>query len=98
MLTECTHVSQSTPQVQWLGTIAPSSASKDLFIFYDFLPTAAELAGVPRSAWPKSDGVSAVPIFKASVAHVVGKLAPASPNRVLYLFCALGAVRFFALN
>jgi arylsulfatase A-like enzyme len=41
---------RQTLVVQWPGTIAANSISDDLFIFYDLLPTAAELAGVPRSS------------------------------------------------
>jgi hypothetical protein len=77
---------ESNLQVQWLGTIAPNSVSNDLFIFYDFLPTVAELAGVARSAWPDTDGISAVPIFEATRPNMASKLAASTPtaNRALY--------------
>lgn len=58
---------RQTIVVQWPGTIPANSVSDDLFIFYDLLPTAADLAGLDRSKWPEGiDGISAVPIFKAA--------------------------------
>lgn len=45
--------------VRWPGRIRPGTTSDYPWVFYDFLPTAAELAGVPV---PKGvDGVSIVP-------------------------------------
>ena len=93
--TEHRFSNQLLAQVQWLGTIAPNSVSNDLFIFYDFLPTAAELAGVARSAWPDTDGISAVPIFDATRPNTASKLAASTPtaNRALYWeFCHNGLV------
>eukprot|EP01062_Namystynia_karyoxenos_P069260 TRINITY_DN64788_c0_g1_i1.p1 TRINITY_DN64788_c0_g1~~TRINITY_DN64788_c0_g1_i1.p1 ORF type:complete len:538 (+),score=156.10 TRINITY_DN64788_c0_g1_i1:100-1614(+) len=52
---------RQTIAVQWKGTIAPGSVSKQLFAFWDFLPTAAELAGIPPADWPRTDGVSIAP-------------------------------------
>eukprot|EP00049_Salpingoeca_infusionum_P006356 m.105623 g.105623 ORF g.105623 m.105623 type:complete len:506 (+) comp13283_c0_seq3:337-1854(+) len=44
---------------RWPGVIAANTTSRQLFAFYDFLPTAAELAGVPRSELPpRIDGRS----------------------------------------
>jgi hypothetical protein len=66
-----------------------------MFIFYDLLPTAAELAGVDRASWPVTDGTSAVPIFDASRADRTTKLesTSASANRFLYYeFCHNGMV------
>ena len=57
---------RQTIVVQWPGTIPANSVSDDLFIFYDLLPTAADLAGIDRSNWPETDGISAVPIFKGA--------------------------------
>ena len=64
-----------------------------MFIFYDLLPTAADLAGVPYKG--ETDGLSAVPIFEASRAGRATKLAASSPaaNRFLYYeFCHEGMV------
>src|SRR5947209_8165309 len=47
---------------RWPGTIKPAQVSNEVWAFWDFLPTAAELAG----AKPPSglDGVSIVPALK----------------------------------
>lgn len=42
----------------WPGTIAPGTTSDRLSAFWDFMPTAAELAGAPS---PATDGISLVP-------------------------------------
>ena len=48
--------------VRWDGHIAPAQVSSHQLSFVDFLPTAAELAGVPATALPpKIDGHSFVP-------------------------------------
>ena len=81
---------RQTIVVQWPGVIAPNSISNDLFIFYDLLPTAADLAGVDPKVYAFSDGLSAVPIFAATRENAVSQLAPSSPtsNRFLYYeFC-----------
>eukprot|EP01052_Picozoa_sp_SAG31_P013915 SAG31_NODE_849_length_11529_cov_3.342257_12_plen_149_part_00 len=70
-------------------------ARADMFIFYDLLPTAAELAGLDRTKWPDTDGLSAVPIFEASVADTTTnlRLSVKSPKRFLYYeFCHNGMV------
>ena len=52
---------RQTIVVQWVGTIAANSVSDDLFIFYDLLPTAADLAGVAPAVWePLTDGLRCV--------------------------------------
>lgn len=54
---------------QWKGTIAPGSVSRDITAFWDLLPTAAELAGLPPPA--RTDGISLVPslLGKPRAAH-----------------------------
>lgn len=54
---------RQTVAVQWKGTVPPGSSSSHLFAFWDLLPTAAELAGVPERAWPATDGVSIAPLL-----------------------------------
>lgn len=49
---------RQTIAVQWKGHIQPGSVSDHLLVFYDFLPTAAEFAGI---AYSGVDGISAVP-------------------------------------
>jgi len=44
---------------RWPGTIAPGTTSDEPLAFYDFLPTACELAGIDVPA--KTDGISFVP-------------------------------------
>lgn len=46
---------------QWTETIQPGSVSEEICAFWDFLPTAAELAGLP--APQKTDGISLAPVF-----------------------------------
>lgn len=50
------------------------------FIFYDLLPTAADLAGLDKVKWPDVDGLSAVPIFKATRTNQTTQLARAGKN------------------
>jgi uncharacterized sulfatase len=45
--------------VRWPGRIAPGTVSDHVWAFWDFLPTAAELAGAPIP--PGTDGISVVP-------------------------------------
>jgi arylsulfatase A-like enzyme len=45
--------------VRWPGRIAPSRLSQQVWAFWDFLPTAAELAGAPPPAG--IDGISMLP-------------------------------------
>lgn len=43
---------------RWPGKISAGTVSDHTWAFWDFLPTAAEIAGVEESALPKTDGVS----------------------------------------
>ena len=48
--------------VRWSGTIEPGSVSEHIGAFWDFLPTYAELAGVPATAYPDDiNGLSFLP-------------------------------------
>ena len=47
---------------RWLGVIAPGRTSDEPLAFWDFLPTACELAGVAAPA--SIDGISFVPLLK----------------------------------
>jgi arylsulfatase A-like enzyme len=55
--------------VRWPGRIAAGAISEDIWAFWDFLPTAAELAGVPFQN--NTDGISIVPALfgQAKQAH-----------------------------
>ena len=46
---------------RWPGTIAPNTESAHVSAFWDFLPTAAELAGAPA---PTTDGISYLPTLR----------------------------------
>lgn len=54
-----------TPTIaRWTGTIAPQQVSDVPWAFWDFMPTAADLAGLPRSAYPADiDGLSIAPLL-----------------------------------
>jgi len=66
----------------WPGVIAPNSTSEHLLAFWDVLPTAADLAGLDRSEWPPTDGVSVGPLF------VGGEAAQTETHEYLYWeFC-----------
>jgi len=58
---------RQTIAVQWKGHIAPGLVSDHLFAFWDFLPTAAELAGIPKNTWPVTEGISVAPILVGKV-------------------------------
>jgi arylsulfatase A-like enzyme len=47
--------------VRWPGKIKPGQVSDQIWAFWDFLPTAAEIAGVKPPA--KTDGISMLPTF-----------------------------------
>ena len=52
-----------TPMVvRWTGTVRPAQVSDAIWSFWDFLPTAAELAGVKAPA--RIDGISVVPALQ----------------------------------
>jgi arylsulfatase A-like enzyme len=53
---------------RWPGTIPAGRVSDDPWAFWDFLPTAAEFAGVPVPAGCKTDGLSLVPHLKGGPA------------------------------
>jgi arylsulfatase A-like enzyme len=63
---------------RWPGHIAPGQTSDFVWAFWDFLPTAAELAGVKPPAG--IDGVSVAPVLLAPP----GKEAPIPPHEFLY--------------
>ncbi|RMG66533.1 MAG: DUF4976 domain-containing protein [Bacteroidetes bacterium] len=50
----------------WPGTIKPGTETGHMAAFYDFLPTACELAGVPAPAYV--DGHSYLPVLKGEAA------------------------------
>lgn len=60
---------------RWPGKIAAGVTSDAQFAFWDFLPTAAELAGASDKVPPKLDGISFVPTL-------LGK--PQTPHEYLY--------------
>ncbi len=47
--------------VRWQGTVDPGTVSDYQWTFYDFLATAADLAGVDNSTLPVNDGTSLLP-------------------------------------
>eukprot|EP01065_Artemidia_motanka_P050264 TRINITY_DN8558_c0_g1_i1.p1 TRINITY_DN8558_c0_g1~~TRINITY_DN8558_c0_g1_i1.p1 ORF type:complete len:628 (+),score=240.10 TRINITY_DN8558_c0_g1_i1:65-1885(+) len=54
---------RQTVAVQWKGTLPAGQTTDHLFAFWDVLPTAAELAGIPEKEWPQTDGVSIAPLL-----------------------------------
>ncbi|HEV2970165.1 MAG TPA: arylsulfatase [Pirellulales bacterium] len=64
--------------VRWPGRIAPGQTSDFVWAFWDFLPTAAELAGVKRPSG--LDGISVDPVLLAPP----GKAANVPPHEFLY--------------
>ena len=63
------------------GHIAAGTKTEHIFTFWDFLPTAAELAGAALP--PRIDGISAVPVLLGQV----DRTAPAPPRTLYYEFC-----------
>jgi arylsulfatase A len=49
--------------VRWPGRIKAGTVSDQVWAFYDFLPTAAELTGSAIPAGVKTDGISVLPAF-----------------------------------
>ena len=64
--------------VRWPGHIAPGRTSNFVWAFWDFLPTAADLAGVEPPAG--LDGISVVPVLLAPP----GKPAAIAPHKFMY--------------
>jgi arylsulfatase A-like enzyme len=52
----------------WPGSVPAGRVSEDPWAFWDFLPTAAELAGVDASGIPRTDGFSLVSFLKGGTA------------------------------
>lgn len=46
---------------RWPGKIKPGRVSDHIWAFWDFLPTAAEVAGIPARDLPRHDGISILP-------------------------------------
>eukprot|EP01060_Flectonema_neradi_P004072 TRINITY_DN1268_c7_g1_i1.p1 TRINITY_DN1268_c7_g1~~TRINITY_DN1268_c7_g1_i1.p1 ORF type:complete len:494 (+),score=95.19 TRINITY_DN1268_c7_g1_i1:57-1538(+) len=55
---------RQTIAIQWKGTVPPKSDSNHMLAFWDLLPTAVELAGLPPVA--NVDGVSIAKLLKTS--------------------------------
>jgi hypothetical protein len=72
---------RQTVTVQWPGHIAAGRTTEHIFTFWDFLPTAAELAGAPLP--PRIDGISAVSVMLGEVDGA----APPQPRTLYYEFC-----------
>lgn len=62
---------------RWPGKIAPGRVSDHVWAFWDFLPTAAEIVGLPDVALPKTDGVSFLPAL-------LGRPADQRKHKYLY--------------
>lgn len=76
---------RQTIVVSWPGTITAGATSDQIFTFWDLLPTAADIAGLPKSEWPNVDGISALPLFQNST-------VPAPDRYLYYEFCKAGSV------
>lgn len=63
--------------VRWPGTIQAGTASEEVYAFWDIFPTLSSLAGVPKDALPKCDGISMEPALK-------GKHNRHNKERVMY--------------
>jgi arylsulfatase A len=53
---------------RWPGVVPAGRVCEEAWAFWDFLPTAAELAGAAMPAEYKSDGLSLVPLLKGGAA------------------------------
>ena len=53
---------------RWPGTVPAGRVCEDSWAFWDFLPTAAALAGVPVPPECKTDGLSLVPMLRGGAA------------------------------
>lgn len=62
---------------RWPGKIAPGQVSNLPWAFWDFLPTAAEVAGIAATDFPTTDGVSILPTL-------LGKNADQQQHDYLY--------------
>eukprot|EP01103_Thecamoeba_quadrilineata_P007858 TRINITY_DN17678_c0_g1_i1.p1 TRINITY_DN17678_c0_g1~~TRINITY_DN17678_c0_g1_i1.p1 ORF type:complete len:484 (-),score=69.27 TRINITY_DN17678_c0_g1_i1:121-1572(-) len=52
---------RSPTMIRWMGKIAEGTSSNFPITHWDYFPTVAELAGVPKSLWPpNTDGISLV--------------------------------------
>jgi arylsulfatase A-like enzyme len=51
---------------RWPGKISPGQINDHSWAFWDFLPTAAEVAGIPAAELPPTDGVSILPTLIGS--------------------------------
>lgn len=61
--------------------VIAGTVSEHLFSFWDFLPTALDIAAIPKEEWPRTDGISALPTLEHS-----GAIQPM--HRYLYYeFC-----------
>ena len=75
---------------QWPGTIKSGTESDVLFSFWDVLPTAADLAGLPPSMWGPTDGIS---IKDTLLGHASPSQGSQTEDRYLYWeFCHYGSV------
>lgn len=73
---------RQTIVAHWPGMITGSFVSDRIFTFYDVLPTAADLAGLPREQWGPTDGIS----IKDTLLNPT--TAPNSDDRYIYFeFC-----------
>eukprot|EP00055_Hartaetosiga_balthica_P006306 m.19592 g.19592 ORF g.19592 m.19592 type:complete len:624 (+) comp5137_c0_seq1:144-2015(+) len=68
---------RQTIVAQWPGHIPANSSTEHLFSFIDFLPTAADLAGLSKSALPDVDGLSAASVL-------LNEQKPAQEHAYLY--------------
>ncbi len=58
-----------TPMIAWQpGTIAPGAETDHVSAFWDFAPTACELAGLPPLGPRETDGISYAPVLKGHAA------------------------------